>query len=289
MRKIFTIAIIALSINAFGQMILEHSYIASQSDLSIINLSNGGHKYAIFDGNSIKIYSLLHNLEKTIVLPQLNVTNWTYQANVRQVKFISDKLFNYDTTVEYLAEYHSWDPNCGLDGKDTSFIVLMDENTNILQSNIASQYSCGSGGYARFPVGFDFYTVGTISKILIKYYNGTDHLTSVFSVAGIIPCEECTVSSGIYENFNSNFTAEISAYPNPANNECSFVFKLPNNVNSGNIKIHNNLGQLIQTISIQNNISEKTINISNLSMGQYYYTLDGNSFKTLAKKLIILR
>ena len=82
------------TLHSFGQITFENSYSLPSglfaTDLSIINLTNGGHKYVLYNEDTIQIYSLAHTLEKTITLPPINVPNWgSGQSNATAVKFIS--------------------------------------------------------------------------------------------------------------------------------------------------------------------------------------------------------
>jgi hypothetical protein len=76
-------------------------------------------------------------------------------------------------------------------------------------------------------------------------------------------------------------------YPNPASSKASLSYQLPGNVKSGEIKIINLVGKTLKTIPVTQREGKVSIDVSDLSEGIYFYTinLDGVTVKT--KKLVI--
>lgn len=81
----------------------------------------------------------------------------------------------------------------------------------------------------------------------------------------------------------------FSAYPNPATSSVTFQYALANRSTSdaADIVITNLIGNRVRVIPVAGNSGKKTIDISNMVAGIYFYSLEINGKPVSTKKLII--
>jgi hypothetical protein len=136
-------------------------------------------------------------------------------------------------------------------------------------------------------IGFDIYRndilIDHVDKTTIFYSDSTANLESgnyKYCVAPVYPfecnlddeCFETPINTGI-----KDYKDNIMIYPNPASNVVNIT-----GTGIVNVKIFNNLGQLILT---QHNTN--TINVSGLQTGIYLLSIETLTKTTIQKKIII--
>jgi hypothetical protein len=109
--------------------------------------------------------------------------------------------------------------------------------------------------------------------------------SSSFSITAMAPKSGCTVTA------ISNQTAynyEVSAYPNPANQQTTVVVRLKEKASNIEVTILNSVGQLVNTYHVngQLGVNEVNVNLSNLSAGVYFYNVKVEN-ASVTKKLIV--
>ena len=121
--------------------------------------------------------------------------------------------------------------------------------------------------------------VSGVSKVIYTFYdadNVDDKVTVevTFDVTGV----------GI-NNINRNMSIS-AAYPNPANSETSFNYKIPASA-TAHITVYNALGVMVKKIQLSALSEQVKLNTTNLASGIYFYSfvVNGNIVKT--SKLII--
>ena len=72
----------------------------------------------------------------------------------------------------------------------------------------------------------------------------------------------------------------INIYPNPATNEITVIGNL---ATSSKIILTDNIGKIVSITNVKNNRNTHTIDISNLSKGIYFISLDNNN---IIKKVV---
>ena len=122
----------------------------------------------------------------------------------------------------------------------------------------------------------------TIGFALIRYvFYDQDHPSDTVCVN----VKYDTRPLGIDNNLLKNNT-KISAYPNPANNAVSFVYKISEGTTSS-IFVRNLLGSLVKEINLNNAEGKIILNTSDLSDGVYFYSIIENGFSISTRKLIV--
>ena len=81
----------------------------------------------------------------------------------------------------------------------------------------------------------------------------------------------------------------FTAYPNPATNQVTIQYDLSNRSShdATRIVITNMVGKKVRVANISNTSGKKTLDISDLGAGIYFYTLEINGTATNTKKLIV--
>lgn len=82
-------------------------------------------------------------------------------------------------------------------------------------------------------------------------------------------------------NSESNVINNINIFPNPANDELTLFGNFPN---PPNLILRDNLGRIIKTMSLKQNVSIHKIDISHLSKGIYFLSIDNVSSKKIIKQ-----
>ncbi len=80
----------------------------------------------------------------------------------------------------------------------------------------------------------------------------------------------------------------ITAKPNPANNQITFVYTLPKNVKTARLSLYNTNGKLINKRILNRNSKDLKYDCSNLKSGIYYYSVSIPN-ETVSGKLVIVR
>ena len=79
----------------------------------------------------------------------------------------------------------------------------------------------------------------------------------------------------------------ISAFPNPANEELNITYSL-HDVKNPEITIYNILGQSLKTISIDSPQGSTTINTNTLNEGMYFYVLQANGQRLTSSRFNVV-
>jgi len=80
-----------------------------------------------------------------------------------------------------------------------------------------------------------------------------------------------------------------NAYPNPASNQTSFDYVLPQSASTASIKIHNLLGAVIKETVLTDKTGKATINVTDLNDGVYFYSVVVDNQTIETKRLIVSR
>lgn len=87
-------------------------------------------------------------------------------------------------------------------------------------------------------------------------------------------------------------STNIFCYPNPANESVTFVYNLPSDgtfPEAGVITLYNMLGDKISTFYVPRGNKEFTVNVTDLNVGVYFYTLSSNNIVVAKNKMIVIR
>ena len=94
-----------------------------------------------------------------------------------------------------------------------------------------------------------------------------------------------TLESVSLSTTDQSFNSSISVSPNPATDVVTIKNSSNSNINS--ITLYNVLGNLVLKTDLNSNQRQVTIPISNLNSGIYLAKIDGDSGKSITKKLVI--
>ncbi len=135
---------------------------------------------------------------------------------------------------------------------------------------------------------FYFDSASYYPSIFIEGWNQPSFRQEFHDIQAHIVCNDCpTVAEyASVKTVNSVVTADINAYPNPANTDVTVTFLLDQNA-SANVFITNSVGQVVATQQVNNAIanqeSKVTFSTANLAAGVYFYTVEANGQRTTSR------
>ena len=89
-------------------------------------------------------------------------------------------------------------------------------------------------------------------------------------------------------NPKHEIVSTFEAYPNPTNSNVTIKHNFTNtNVENVQIVLSSLTGAVIETINVNPSENETTLDISNLSQGIYFYSLQANGKTSVTKKLVV--
>ena len=78
-----------------------------------------------------------------------------------------------------------------------------------------------------------------------------------------------------------------NAFPNPATQTVKVAFLLPENVNTGKLRLFDNNGKVVNQFIIDNHTNFLSLDVSQFSSGIYHYFIEYENTRTPSKKLVI--
>jgi hypothetical protein len=278
MKKVLTLAFIALFISANAQVALEHSF--NVYNLETVNFSNAnvGEKYfsnteqvSFYNHpDTLTIYNSDYSIYKVIPIPVNYIYSDLYTINGSGVPSISDELFNTDSLFEYVAAK-------ALTSGNNSYSVFSESGQILFTFP-----DTNSSGIGIMKMGADF-------KLLShNYCNSTNCITAVnvFSVPGSLPCSQCSsFTSGIEGPSGTGVKMGFDAHPNPFNNMLNINYTLPYQQDA-KIVLTDILGQELMNIKVSRQSDNLSINTSGIAKGVVIITLYGSKGDPISKKLI---
>lgn len=248
MKNLLLLSTILICAVSSAQAVLEHSYWTSQlPEGRNYFYTEDGLKYLIFDGGSniFQIFNDQHILLKTFTAPFDNAP-----LLIRDI-FVTDKLFNNDSKIEFLVSAQE-DPVVRL--------LLFDDDGNILQ---------------EFPGRRAF-------KILKNNDNEYKLITTDINPFMLLDFMDVYSLIGTLSvNQQNLLRQELLLQPNPASD---FV-RITNNLQSGQtgvLSIFTLGGAMISQKTIHFN-DEIQLDVSSFASGTYLYNFNGDSGKFIKK------
>ncbi len=186
--------------------------------------------------------------------------------------------------VEYLICYGEWTGN-------TNRFKIYDENSNLLFSR--DSFLLGTttlnDGFQKAGI---VYTSNGVKMLLCR--QGLNGPAEVYSLPGVIPCNECTagIMTGIAQNESNSGTPQEylpNPYPNPTNNYTTITYELPNEVKTGEIVFYNMVGQEVKRFTVSNSFTTLLISATDLAVGTYHYNLVTSKGTIPGKEIIIAK
>jgi hypothetical protein len=229
-----------------AQITLEQTYPASAT---LTELGVSGYKYylADFTTSQCRIYNTDHSLWKTIAL---TIPDSMYLYNIQ---YVSDTLFNKNSKVELAYTYYYYDTTLYY---FTYFTRVIDEDgielVAIPGCSFVDVIASGSNGTKLLAYVYDYslilYTVNTL----------------VYSLPGSLP------PGGIRPG-GEGFLKK--AYPNPAISMVTIPYQLPDGINTAQILLINESGQILKNYWVDRAFRELVIPTGDLPKGVLIYQL----------------
>lgn len=253
MKKIFTIALMAIGLYAKGQVVLEHSY-SSNWQMEVVNIEGDGYKYLGVDTTTkdIKIYNTDHSLWKTIN------TNIPQSAVIYSLSsYCSKYLFNADNKLEVMVMYYVTSPS-------VSYVAeLYNEDGVILNTfNNASSYTI-----AQVNSGW---------KLLVRFGTSPQH-TEVYSLPG-----QWAGTSSLGKPSLPN-----KIFPNPIENTATIHYTLPNAASQGILNIYNGAGINVRSYTVTGQFNDLVIDKGSLPPGIYIYDISTANGRQAGQRFVI--
>lgn len=278
MKKIITILLFVVTISSNAQITLETTYpTGGVNYLRLVKLSSSGDKYVINDNTTITLYNLNHTVFKTITIPTFSTG-----INHCQIYYLSEELFNTNSAdVEYFINY------TGTTNQSLGHCAVVDELGNILFARDSTVISGGLG------YGNEDFIVPTANgtKMIIWSNLYTNNNGWVYSLPGTLPCHDCT--NGVTSSrttVNNNLQAnEIKNYPNPATNETTVAYSLPQGVTNADLVFYNITGQEVKRFKVTNAFKDILISTADLEAGTYYYQIQAPGINSSGKKMVVIK
>ena len=274
MKKQITLLLLLFTQVVYGQVTLEHTYPNTLDNapkcLMYTKLDSVTPKYILFDLPSSKftIYNLNHSVFLTVNIPiTYNFGNSSYT-----IAYVTKSLFDCDpSNIEYVIDFLGT-------GSPTAypkhFYVYRTDGTQLasIDSCCFLNYSDGWKYGPLYNEPIINTPLGT--KLLLR---SLDNSARVYSLCGTLP------KSGMQTNQGSDLG---NTYQDPTTN-ISIPYKLPENENSGLIKIYDLMGNELKSYSVDNTFNSITLSHNDLPEGSYYYQLETSKGVTGAKKIIL--
>ncbi|TAJ12034.1 T9SS C-terminal target domain-containing protein [Marinilabiliaceae bacterium JC017] len=241
-----TLLIIALSFFAisasFGQVTFEHTYqVGEEFNSHNAFVVNDILYYYSNDKNNVYLYNEQHELIKTITLENT--------ASLQKILIPSDKLFNTDSKIEFIAYFFSESTQDNLRLYNEDGLMIKDLG------------KCSKAYYIKAPDN---------TYKLFTYSEGTNTI-NVYGLEGSL--------TSIQEEI---LKKSIQAYPNPAKNYINIPINSKTNEKT-TLTITNQNGSVIKQKEVEPNETVIKVNTSEYNKGVYFYNHQTNSGKFIVQ------
>lgn len=296
MKQTIFLILCTLLLNVKAQITLEHIYpnanfstVIPEGQLKAVHLTGAGYKYWTIDtlnnSGTITVYNLNHSLYKTINIPTQPTPN-----NSWSVKYLSDELFNVDSTdIEYMT-IGSYIGSMMY----VYYIRIYDETGTVLFSKDSvglGNYTCTTG--LSLPAIFN--SSSGVKMILYRSvdnpYYSPDNNAFVYSLPGVLPCNDCnngTMNGIILQETNNNMNIS-NPYPNPTNHTTKINYQLPDGVNNGEIVFYDLTGKEVTRFKVDRTFNYIQLTTDDLTSGTYYYQLQTHGQNSSGKKMVVIK
>jgi len=261
MKKLFILLVfLGFGLNAKSQMIKIHTFentcrIYGWNYAETLSLFN----YFYREGNTCYFYKWDFSLDKTIT-----ITNIPNGYEISSIDF-SKHYFNNDDNWEMVVTYNLKNPTSL--NNNQSKLWILNENNELIQ-DVGSAYTIYISGFHKN--GEELRCM--VSKILLGS-NGTNHTEyEIYRCAG----------NGGNSSVHTNYSNNMSAYPNPANNTITLPYSLKTNTSS-EMRIYDIQGRIVRTIIVGPHFNEIIVDVTTLPSGIYLYECEGFSNKFIVE------
>lgn len=278
MKKIISLLFFALSLSSYGQITAEKYYPTGnvlRGFLKVVQFSNAGYKYVANDTSTITIYNLNHTVYLNINIPAYSPPRSSGYQGYPQILYISDELFNTNPNdIEYFIYY---DASCR----------VYDQNGNTLFTK--DSVLLGNSNQAVY-IDYEHFISYTPTGVKMMIPNQFNSGATVYALPGNLPCQNCNnITTGSRNNANTNLNTSIINYPNPAKNETTVAYDLPQGVTTADLVFYNISGQEVKRFKVTNAFKDILVSTTDLEAGTYYYQIQTAGAVSAGKKLIVIK
>jgi hypothetical protein len=223
----------------------------------VVQINEGSTKYCTFieSENKIEIYNLDGSSYRTLI---------NYPDTMRFIYYITEKLFNTDTKIEYMA--YDWDYGVRIYNEDGN-ILFQKDSLNALEDLDENWFENNT-------------IVNTESGTKMFLFDWHKNSLEVFNLPGTLPySSDGGISNLKVYKLNSN---NLKSYPNPTSSVITIDYKIVSNFNNGMVELCNSNGQIIKTYNFYNNQGQLIVGEEINKTGLYIYNIliDGKRIKT---------
>lgn len=272
---------VLLYTNINAQITLEAIYDTASSaniyfneidQLLIVNFEVSGERYVKINrvARSICIYDMNHTLLKTISLASFP----TYPNGfMGEVLYLSEKLFDIDSQIEFMYCYTTYTDNTHLHTeiiKEDGTVLFSDTGGAVVHPNWAMQ---------QWPI----YNTSHGTKMILS----CDHRQAkVFSLPGILSTAIEQANGQLMQTQNGQFS---NLYPNPSNGSVTLQYELPKNEKEGELILYNMQGTEVKRYKVDNTFKDVLIDNTQLPAGTYFYQLQTSKGSVGTKKMVVIK
>ncbi|MBD2768397.1 T9SS type A sorting domain-containing protein [Hymenobacter sp. BT664] len=249
--------------SAQAQVTLEKRYAGY---LETIKLSDGSVKYYVPSSSSpqLRIYNQDHSIFRTITVPAVA------GVTLRYIQGVTDKLFNQDGALEYVAFYNDVDPTTFVE-KDV--MRVWNESGGLL----------AAGDTAEFA---QFYNTPTGTKMLIS---GATRTSSIFGGGPYIEVTRVYALGGTYTPLRTQVGATealAQPYPNPTNELIQLPYAIAQG-QVGTLRVLDAAGRVVVHYQVDNHTNHLLLRTDRLPAGVYTYTIETTSGVSAGRRFVV--
>ncbi len=229
------------------------------------HLAVSGDKFFVMDVAlaQCRVFDVNHNPWKTINL-SVPANNYLYD-----LKFLSENLFTTDNSLCIAYIYYSYNET----GQYYSYNAkIIKENGTLLREIPGCQY-----------MYIDVLANGSVKLITYSYdysvYPSTIQ-TGVFSLPGTFVSTE--------KNPYIETKAKLgSAIPNPAREQVSLPYHLPNNCKNARLLLHDMNGMRLGSWNVTDQNGQVNLQVASYPRGTYFYRIEADDYQSATGKLVL--
>lgn len=232
--------------------------------------------------SQIEIYNVNHTLFKLITIP-------TQTLPIHSIRYVSEKLFNTDTLMEYTLTNYLYQPGAPIYQfriyNENGALMMFRDSAAILPININIMNNVFNTWEAIYYDGLN-----TKMQLMVGISPNVAYKTAVYTLPGTIPCVQCSEpgtgnANGIQPTGGVNSNNPVF-YPNPVTDHLKLKYELPVGYKKAEIKIYDVQSKLIEEMKVTDTFDFIYLP-SNYNNGLYLYQLvvDGKTVKT--EKIIL--
>lgn len=255
-KNLFFGALLASTIS-FAQITLEKTF-SKNEYVSVINNNKDITYVSATNDNKLVLYNSDYSIIKTISvdMPSDYTLHFSYDIYDRWLS-VTKHIFNTDDNYEFIVEIRN--------NGDYKYLII-DENGKIIK-NLSN-----SPNYSSYYPTVFFDEKSNKNKLIISQVNKQDY-SDIHQEVYLLPTSSLSIEE-VKEN------SKLQAFPNPTQSTLNIVN--PKN-GANNVEIYDMIGRLILKKDFNSNDNKISIDVQDLSNGNYIYKIGNSSAKFIKK------